>query len=128
LQIFLIILFLILLIGLFLIPGWITINETTNWKPVCSLPFFLYGISLTSITAILVIYYSLKIQTKFTNKRLKRKWIYFNFGIFSYFFVNFGTLVTNYLNYYPIRFVWLILSALTLPTIYLIYYGVGSDL
>ncbi|MEJ2251007.1 MAG: hypothetical protein P8Y70_16425 [Candidatus Lokiarchaeota archaeon] len=127
-QIFIISTFTILLFLLALIPGGITINKTTNWKPVWSFPFFIYGVLLSSVMSVGVIFYSIKIYSKFKNERLKRKWTYFNIGVFFYLFVNYGTLTSNFLNDELFRFIWLILSALTLPTIYLVYFGIGSDL
>ncbi|TXT61270.1 MAG: conserved membrane protein of unknown function [Promethearchaeota archaeon] len=118
-----------LLIVLLFIPGGITINENTNWKPVWSIPFSIYAAIVSTVfTTIPTIYYSFQIYHKFENVQLKRKWIYFNTGLIAYFFVNYGTLVSNTLNDPTFRTVWLVLSAFTLPTTLLLYYGIGRSL
>jgi hypothetical protein len=114
---------------LFFIPGGITINESTNWKPVWNIPFSIYaGVVSTVFTTIPTLYFSTKIYHKFENEQLKRKWLFFMCGVIAYFFVNYGTLVSNTLNNTGFRTIWLVLSALTLPTTYLIYYGIGRAL
>ncbi len=128
-QIFLIGSFGVILLGLWFIPNGITINESTDWKPVWSWTFLTYSyIVCTAITILPSLYISIRIYLNLENKRLKRKWMCFIFGLAIYYFLYYGTTLSNTLNVQTFRNLWSILSLLTVPTIFLIYYGVGRQL
>ena len=128
-QIFLIVSFGILLLGLWFIPNGITINVSTDWKPVWSWTFLIYYYILcTAITVVPSLYISFRIYFNLENERLKKKWMCFIFGLAIYYFLYYGTSLSNTLNVQTFRNLWSILSLLTLPTIFLIYYGVGRQL
>jgi len=128
-QLILISTFAFLLTGLWFIPNGITINESTNWKPVWSWEFLLYSyIVCTIFTFGPLLYYSGKIYFKLETRELKKKWISFLIGLISYFFVYYGTSLSNMLNDPIFRFIWSIISLFAIPTSYLIYYGVGREL
>ena len=127
-QLILIISFGLLLSVLWFIPNGITINETTNWKPVWSWEFLIYSyIVCTLFTFGPLIYYSGKIYFKLETMELRKKWICFIIGIMSYYFVYYGTSLSNTLNDSTFRFIWAIISLIAIPTTYLIYYGVGRE-
>ncbi|MHA2182185.1 MAG: hypothetical protein ACXAAH_12265 [Promethearchaeota archaeon] len=48
-QLFVLVIFGILLLGLLLIPNGININPSTNWKPVWSWGFFFYSFTICTI-------------------------------------------------------------------------------
>lgn len=128
-QFFIILLFGIILLGLLFIPNGIIINEDTNWKPDWSWSFLLYSIiTCTGIAVFPTSYYSIKIYGKLGNFHLKKKWKYFLIGIAAYFFLYYGTSLSNTLNLDNFRLIWSILSLPTLIALYLIYYGVGRQL
>lgn len=115
----------ILLLGLLFIPNGITINSSTEWKPVWSIWFFIYSIILCSSFAIFpTIYYSLRLYNKFEHQELKKRWKYFIIGIFAYFFLYYGTSISNTLANPTFRLIWSLISLPTLISLYFIYYGV----
>ena len=128
-QILIVIIFGLLVLGLLFIPNGIIINVSTNWKPNWSWPFFIYSIIVCSSVAIIpTTYYSYQIYTKFENQYLKKKWKYFFVGVFAYFFLYYGTSLSNTLNDDIFRFIWSLISLPTLISLYLIFHGVGRQL
>jgi len=128
-QLILLISFGVLLSGLWFIPNGITINETTNWKPVWSWEFLIYSyIVCTLFTFGPLIYYSGRIYFKLEPMELRKKWIFFIIGTISYYFVYYGTSLSNTLNDSIFRLIWSIISLIAIPTTYLIYYGVAREL
>ena len=128
-QILILILFGILILGLLLFPSGIIIDETTNWKPEWSWSFFIYSIIVcTSIAILPTLYYSIRIYIKFESGYLKKKWKFFLIGISAYFFLFYGTSLSNTIGNDSFRFIWSLLSLPTLISLYLIYHGVGRQL
>jgi len=122
-------LFGLILLGLLFIQSGIIINQSTNWKPDWSWIFLIYSIIVCSGMAIFpTCYYSLKIYKKLGNIQLRKKWKYFLIGVFAYFFLYYGTSLSNTLNHDTFRLLWSIISLPTLIALYLIYYGVGRQL
>lgn len=120
--------FAILLIVLWLIPDGMRLNEV-SWKPEWSWPFFIYSIVICSSLAIgPTIYISFKIYRTFQKDILKKKWKYFLIGIFGYFFLYYGTSLSNTLADPTFRLIWSIMSLPALISIYFIYYGVAKQL
>ena len=119
--------FAILLIVLWLIPDGMRLNEV-SWKPEWSWPFFIYSIVIcTSIAIGPTIYISFKIYRSFQKDILKKKWKYFLIGIFGYFFLYYGTSLSNTLADPTFRLIWSIMSLPALINIYFIYYGVAKQ-
>ncbi|MFW9780740.1 MAG: hypothetical protein ACFFFB_00465 [Candidatus Heimdallarchaeota archaeon] len=128
-QVLIIIIFGITLFGLLLIPGGITIDSSTNWKPDWNWPFFIYSTILCSFVTILpTIFFALRIYLKLEHQELKKKWKYFLIGIFAYFFLYYGTSLSNTLADPAFRGIWSIISLPTLIALYFIYYGVAKQL
>jgi hypothetical protein len=118
-----------LILGMLLIPNGIIIDASTNWKPNWNWNFLTYSIIVRSFTVVCpTIYFSIKIYIKFKSKYLKKKWKYFLIGIFAYFFLYYGTSISNTLNSDTFRFIWSLISLPTLISLYLLYYGVGRQL
>jgi len=127
-QTLLLIIFSIGLLSYLLIPGGITINETTGWKPEWSLPFLIYSFIICSLVIAPTIFYSIKLYIKFEHEELKKKWKYFLIGIFSYYFVYYGTSISNTLADPTFRMIWSILSLPSLISLYFVYHGVVKQL
>lgn len=128
-QLFILAISAILLLGMLIIPNGIIINPSTNWKPNWSWGFLIYSVLIcTFIFIIPTIYYSIRIYSKFENQRLKKKWRHFLIGLLAYFFLYYGTSLSNTLNNDDFRLIWSLISLPTLITLYLIYYGVGRQL
>lgn len=115
--------------GLWLIPNGITINENTDWKPVWSWIFFIYSVIICSTFAIgPTVYFSIIVYNKLEHEELRKKWKYFLIGIFAYFFLYYGTSLSNTLADQTFRLIWSILSLPTLISLYFIYHGVAKQL
>jgi len=128
-QLIIVAVFGILLVGLWLIPDGVTINESTNWKPDWSGIYLLYSFIVCSLFAIFpTIYLSIKLYLKFEYKELKRKLKYFLIGISGYFFLYFGTSISNTLNDPTFRLIWSFLSLPMLVSLYFVYFGVAKNL
>ena len=128
-QLFILIIYVLLILGLLFIPNGIIINESTNWKPNWNWTFFTYAIIVCScVTIIPTTYYSIRIYIKFENEYLKKKWKYFFMGMFAYFFLFYGTSFSNTLNNDLFRVIWSLISLPSLLSIYLIYHAVGRQL
>ena len=119
----------VLIILLLVIPNGFEINAGTAWKPVWNLIFLLYAaVICICVTIIPSLYYAIMLLKKFENEDLKKKWKYFIVGISSYFFVWAITSISNTLNIASFRLITALLTVLTIPSVYLIYYGVGKHL
>ena len=128
-QLGVIITFGILLLGLWFIPNGIIINQGTNWKPEWSWPFLTYSFIICSSIAIVpTTYFSLKLYLKFEYKELKKKWKYFLVGIIAFFFLYYGTSISNTLADPTFRLIWSFASLPTLTSPYFVYYGVAKQL
>lgn len=128
-QLYLILVFSLVFFGLWFIPDGINISESTAWKPEWSWPFFFYSMTVCSILAIgPTIYYSLKIDKSFRFDNLRKKWRYFLVGIGGYFFLYYGTSLSNTLADPIFRLIWSFLSLPCLVSTYFIYYGVAKQL
>jgi hypothetical protein len=129
LQFLIIIIYGFLLLGLLLVPNGILIDASTNWKPDWSWAFFTYSVILCTFLIIIPsIYYSIKIYIKFESDYLRKKWKYFLIGIFAYYFLYYGTSISNTLHSDVFRIIWSLVSLPTLIALYLIYYGIGRQL
>ena len=119
----------VLLFGIFLIPGGVTIDETSNWKPVWSLPFVIYALTLVTLFVIIpFIYFSIKIYGKFEDKILKRRWLLFNLGFLPYFGLMYMTTISNYLNDPGFRLLTSLVGLSLYATAILLYTGIGRQI
>lgn len=120
---------LFLLISIASITGAITINTTTNWIPIYSWSFLIALYIFFSIFVSLpTIIFSIKLYTTFKDKELKKKLMFFFLGIFGIFIAFYGLILYNTWQEPIYRFAWPILSLLTIPSGYLIYYGIVRNL
>ncbi len=129
-QFLLIGIFALLLSGCFIIGmnGGVTIDASTNWKPVWNLTFFLYAFFVCLGMAIIpTTYFSLKIYSRLENEEIKVRFRYYLIGIWLYYFVWGGTSISNFINDSVFRTIWSLLSLFALISTYTIYYGVGKQ-
>lgn len=130
-QIFSILFWTIILIGLVVIgfAGGVSIDETTNWRPIWDRTFFIYEVT-TSFFLMFVptVYFSIRIYRNFENDVLKNRWKYFLVGIFFYYFIWAGISTVNLLGNELIRTIWAFLLLISFLAIYILYYGVAKQL
>lgn len=128
-QLFIIIGYAALLSSVLLIPNGVVINESTGWKPVWTLPYFIYTVVITSIFAVLPsIHFGMKIYHKFKDNALKKKWRFFLVGLIFIYIFTYGTFLSNTLNIQEFRSIWGVAAlSLTISGPILLYYGVGKQ-
>ena len=129
-QLFIILMYAIALSFMILIPDGVTINPSTGWRPVWSVPYFIYTVAVLTAGGIIPsLFFAYKIYKEFEDEKLKKKWGYFLIGLYGLTFLLYGTLVSNTLNDQTFRTIWAIISLflITVPP-YLVYYGVGKEL
>ncbi|MFX1259490.1 MAG: hypothetical protein ACFFAN_16675, partial [Promethearchaeota archaeon] len=109
--------------------GGVTINESTDWKPVWSLPFYIYVMVVTGGMATAPnIYYSIKTYKQFEHDILKKRWKYYIIGTCGFYFITYGTFTSNTINIQEIRDAWTIISLSVVLWVYLVYFGVGRQI
>ncbi len=114
---------------IFLPLGGMTINETTNYRAVWSLPYYLYVIIVISIGGVIpTLITSVIIYIQFTDVDLKKRWKYFIIGTSGLYIYMYGAFTTNLLNIELLRLIWSVVSLSIVIFIYLMYYGVGRQL
>jgi hypothetical protein len=120
----------VLFIFILAIPGWgVTINAITEWRPVWSLPYFLYAIVVTSIVVVFSLYLSSTISKQFEDPQLKKKWKFFQLGLIFLFSFTYGIFISNFLDIKAIRDLMAVLGLLfAILGGYLVYFGVGRQI
>ena len=120
-----------LLLGLAPI-GWyggITIDASTDWRPVWSLAFLIYALIVISVCSVIpTIYYSIEVYKKFEDEVIKKKWAYYILAIMDYFIILYLTSISNYLNNPTFRLFTSIAGLTLYATAFLLYYGVGKQI
>ena len=112
-----------------IIPNGVTINASTDWKPVWSWMLFIYVIVVITLGFIPCYYISIKIYKEFADDQLKKKWKLFILGLVGLHAFTFGTLLSNTLNIQTFRSIWSLISlVLVIISPYLMYYGVGKQI
>lgn len=118
-----------MIIFLFIPEFGVTLNESTDWSPKWSFPFFIYLLIIESIAVIPVLFLALQIYRKFEDKTLKKKWKFFILGFCALAIFMYGIFVSNYLNISIFRTIMGVIG-LILAIIggYLMYFGVGRQI
>jgi hypothetical protein len=107
----------------------VIINESTNWKPLWKLPFFLYVVAIDTIIATIpILLTSIKIFREFKDEDLKKRWIFFLIGLGGLFAYMYGVFLNNFLNQSLFRTIFTIYSLTVVLWVYLIYYGIGRQI
>ncbi len=117
------------LLAILLIPGGITINESTNWRPQWSwhLLITLY-LFFTFAIIIPFFYLSISLFKTFQSEILKRKLLYYILGFCGFTFCFYGLILYNTWNNPIFRTVWSIISISVILFSFLIYYGIARQL
>ncbi len=112
---------------LFLYPG---VSYSESWVPVYSIPFFIAGNILFSVSfTIPVIYYSLRLRRLFEDSHLKKKLSWFLIGIALAIILVYGLLLYNTWQDPAFKTIWGFSTiVLLISSGLLIYYGLGRDL
>lgn len=119
----------VLLFVLILIPGGITINKSTDWKPVWSLPFLIYALIVVSCCAIIpTTYFSIQVYRELEDKTVKKKWAFYILATFGYFAILYVTSISNFLNDPTFRLITSIAGLSLFGTAFLLFYGVGRQI
>ncbi len=111
------------------IPGGMTINENTNWRPIYSWTL-VFGVSILISSFILIptIILSIKTYKIFEDENLRRKLKYFLIGIFGMIIISYGALINMALNDPGFSLLWSFISLLVVPSGIMIYYGIGHSI
>jgi len=115
---------------LFLPEPGVTMNPSTNWSPVWSVPFFIYVATIETVGALIpILYLNFRIYKRFEDETLKRKWKSFHVGFISLAIFMYGIFISNTLNISIVRTITgLIGLILAILGGYLMYKGVGRQL
>ncbi|MFX1338264.1 MAG: hypothetical protein ACFFDK_06625 [Promethearchaeota archaeon] len=108
--------------------GGITIDASTNWRPVWSLAFLVYALIVISGCIIPTLYYSIQVYKKFEDEIIKRKWLFYILAILGYFTILYISSISNYLNDPTFRLMTSISGLSLYATAFLLYYGVGRQI
>ena len=124
------ILFSILSILIVMIPGGITVNESTNWAPCYSwmllITIYIFYSSFISIPAIVNL---TKLLKTFEAKLLRRRLLLFYYGTIGVIVGIYGVALYNTWDEPTFKVIWSLIQVILIPTTtLLIYYGVGKNL
>ncbi|MFX1393222.1 MAG: hypothetical protein ACFFAH_06550 [Promethearchaeota archaeon] len=120
----------LLMISIVFLPfGGVTINESTDWRPVFSLTYFIYFmLVITVMAAIPTLFTSFKIYREFEDKQLKKKWLFFIIGTIGLYIYMYAAFTANFLNIPTFRLILSFFGLTVVLWVYLTYYGVGRQL
>ncbi len=106
----------------------VQIDASTLWRPVWSLPFFLYVTTVVTIFAVIpVIITSIKIAKKMQEKEIRRRWINLMIGLFGLFVYLYGAFFNNYINNSTFRTVFSFYAITVILWVWLIYRGIKRE-
>lgn len=125
-QLLLIIIVSLIIIGMVLIPGGLTIGPSTNWNPVYSLPYYLYVFAVfTGISVVPQLVGFFKVYKSLHEDNIKTRWRFLMLGIILLYIFCYGTILYHYLDIQIIRTIWSFISlGLAIASAILIYYGI----
>ena len=103
----------LILLCILLIPNNVTINKSTNWKPVWSNEFFiLTSLILLFYGPIPTFYFGIKLLKKYEEyPDIRYRWLKILIGIFITYLFFYGTITANWLNVQVFRTLWVIPGA-----------------
>ncbi len=127
-QILFLSLYTLYLLTIFLFMKDVSIDETTDWRPIWSINFFLFNLfNWLLFVATPVIYLTLVLYFTFTSDELKKRWLTFTIGSIGYVLIFFIILISNFLHTPILRALVYIFFFLGFPFGLLIYYGIGKE-
>ena len=113
-----------------MIPGGITVNESTNWGPsyswVLLITIYIFYSIFISIPMLINL---TKLLRTFEDKLLRRRLILFFYGIIGVIVGIYGAALYNTWDEPTFKVIWSLIQLFLIPTTtLLIYYGVGKNL
>lgn len=112
-----------------LYPGGFKYNESTNWRPEFTFHFFLILILYYTFFLFLpVLIFSRKMYKSFNDVLLKQQLKYFLSGILCLSVMFYGILLYIFWDAPIYRIIWSFLAFISIPSGFLIYYGIGRKL
>ena len=109
--------------------GGVIINETTDWRPVWDIYFFIYLVAIETIFAVVpILYTSFKIYRKMSEKAIKKRWARFFLGIIGLLIYLYLTFLSNLLNNPTFRLFATLYAITAVFWAALIYNGIGKQL
>ena len=113
-----------------LIPGGITVNESTNWAPRYSWGFLIIVYILySSFIFVPTIVNLIKLLKTFEDKLLRRKLLLFSYGTIGILIGIYGAILYNTWEEPTYKLIWSLIQLFLIPaSSLLIYYGVGKNL
>ena len=124
-----------LITGLFILvfipDAGVNVDAATNWVPEWNLPYFLYAVIITTFTMIPTVYWAMKINQKFEDPQLKKKWKLFIIGYFELVGFVYLIFTSNYVASLDIdirTIAGLLGLVLVITGGFLLYYGVGRQI
>ena len=113
-----------------MIPGGITVNESTNWAPsyswVLLITIYIFYSSFISIPAMVNL---TKLLKTFEDKLLRRRLLLFYYGTIGVIVGIYGAALYNTWDDPVFKVIWGLIQLILIPTTtLLIYYGVGKNL
>ncbi|MBY9008904.1 MAG: hypothetical protein KGD74_03450 [Candidatus Lokiarchaeota archaeon] len=124
------ILFCIITLLIIMIPGGITVNESTNWAPRYSWVFLIIVyIFYSSFIFIPILVNLIKLLKTFEDKSLRRRLLLFSYGTIGVMIGVYGAALYNAWDEPTYRLIWSLIQLFLIPTSsLLIYYGIGKNL
>ena len=112
-----------------LYPEGFEYNKHTNWRPTFAFYFsILLILYYTFLLLIPILYYSKKVYNSFMDALLKQQLKYFLTGVLCLSFMFYGLLFYVFWDNYIYRIIWSFLAFLSIPSGFLIYYGIGRKI
>ncbi len=112
-----------------LYPEGFIYNKNTNWRPKFAFYFsILLILYYTFFLIIPTLYYSKKVYNSFTDALLKQQLKYFLIGVLCLSFMVYGILFYVFWDNPIYRIIWSVLAIFSIPSGFLIYYGIGRKI
>jgi hypothetical protein len=119
----------IITLAILLYPDGFKYNKNTNWRPTFTFTFsILLILYYTFFLIIPTLYYSKKLYKSFMDVLLKKQLRYFLTGVLALSFMFYGMLFYVFWDNPIYRFLWCILAFFSIPSGFLIYYGIGRKI
>jgi len=110
-------------------PNAIRISpEGIQYAPKIYLPEFVFNLVFYTSSLSITMFFALKVLRDIKDPKVKKRFLLFIIGICVLYYFPFGIAISNYIDTEEIRWLHMNLTALSLSSVFLIYYGIGSNL
>jgi hypothetical protein len=121
--------YLIITFIILLYPEGFRYNRNTNWRPQFAFSFSILLILYYTIFLIIpILYYSEKLYKSFNDALLKQQLKYFLIGVLCLSFMFYGMLFYVFWDNHIYRIIWSVIAIFSIPSGFLIYYGIGRKI